>query len=60
MSDKKKQTNVTIACQDGWKYTGVLKEVSISPLGGLRWVEIKTKKGRILINSKYIVSIIYL
>jgi len=50
---------VTVVCQGGWKYTGLLSKTKLSPLGRLEWLEVETKNGTILINSPYIVSIIY-
>jgi len=56
---EKRMTKVTVTCQGGWKYTGLLSNEKLSPFGKLEWLEITTKDKRILINSPYIVSIIY-
>jgi len=50
---------VTIICQGGWKYTGILTNSKLSPFGKLEWLELTTKNATIKINSPYIVSIIY-
>ena len=49
---------ITIICEGGWQYKGHLINEHLSPLGQLQWVKIKTKKGIIKINAKYIISII--
>jgi len=53
-----KGEKVNIICEGGWKYTGSIIENLVSPTGNLLWVKIQTDTSKIIINSKYIVSII--
>jgi len=57
--EKHMSEKVTIICQGGWKYTGILTNSKLSPFGKLEWLELTTKNATIKINSPYIVSIIY-
>jgi len=49
---------VTVVCEGGWKYDGVVLQTLLSPFGNLLWIRLRTDKGSVLLNSKYIVSII--
>jgi len=49
---------VTVVCEGGWKYTGVVLEISTSFFGKLQHLKLKIEKGVIFLNSSKIVSIL--
>jgi len=51
-------SKVTVHCVDGFIVTGILKDQFLS-FTGLKWIKVYTKKGTIVINSEYIITIEY-
>jgi len=55
---KKQNTNVTIVCVGGWKYTGKISDTLISMLGAPQWIKLTTNNGSVKINTEHIVAIV--
>jgi hypothetical protein len=51
---------VTVICEGGWKYTGDIEEMKMSPIGSLQWIKLNLHRGSVKIHAKYIVAIIEL
>lgn len=49
---------VTVVCEGGWKYTGIVKEISVSFFGKLQHIKLEVNKGSIFLNSGKVVSIL--
>lgn len=50
---------VTVFCDGGWKYTGLLVSGTFTPYGSPYWLEIKTRTSIVKVNVNRVVSILY-
>jgi len=57
MTTARESDYVTVICEGGWKYDGVVVKTLHSPFGNLLWIKLRIGKKTVTLNSKYVVAI---